>query len=321
MLDHILHIKATQYSELQLVPDERYIGDHKDKSFSSLSENTRKSITEHESMKAYNGNNHKQRPYGIVYSPDSVSQKIAHNKVYCVDRDCDIEVLNTKAFRQNEISTIRVRYFDDNVMGGFHSEARKLAGTWQSQGNQCLRHCVKGTMKHFGVKLGSGDVHHFAFKSTKHNEDNVNEIHCNLNKIANVIASRFFPRVVRSIKNCLYRNNKMIPLYLGGEEGLCTEITQSQHSLVNESHVDQDHSKSFSIWSVQKGHNERPVKWFFIFPYVACIVDNIEYKGIVVKVIHGASVEWDGRVISHCTTGPGDRNVNGIGTFFGVTSI
>jgi hypothetical protein len=123
-------------------------------------------------MKAYNGNNHKQRPYGIVYSPDSVSQKIAHNKVYCIDCDCDIEVLNTKAFTQNEISTISVRYFDDNVTGGFHSEARKLAGTWQSQGNQCLRHCVKGTMKHFGVKLGSGDVHHFAFKSTKHNEDN-----------------------------------------------------------------------------------------------------------------------------------------------------
>jgi hypothetical protein len=317
----LFYIEAIQHISIQLVPDVKYNGDEEDYKFGLLCERMRKVITEMESMKAFNGNNHKQRPKDIVYSPESVACKIAEKSLFLVDRNCDIEVLNKKRFRQNEKSTISVRYFNNNVTGNFHSEARKLAKTWSHQGNMCQRRCVKGTMKNFGVTLGSGNVQHFAFQPTQHNTKNVNEIHRNLNRIAKTISSRFFPCVEQSIRKCLIENNKTIPYYLGGEEGLCTELTQSQHSLVTECHVDQDYSKSFSIWSVEEGHDEQPPGWYFLFPYLTCIVDGIEYKGIAVKLRHGASIEWDGRVISHCTTGPDDRKVNGIGTFFGVTSI
>jgi hypothetical protein len=63
----MFYIKAIQHRSLQLVPDVKYNGDEEDNKFGLLCERRRKGITEIESMKAFNGNNHKQRPIRVLF--------------------------------------------------------------------------------------------------------------------------------------------------------------------------------------------------------------------------------------------------------------
>jgi hypothetical protein len=289
------------------------------KSFSKKDEDERRAITEASCKRARNGYNHNQRPKGIVYS----SFAIENENVYIIDSDHTVKVRNEMKYQHNQITTIQVRYLKstDNTVSRFHSYARKLADTWKNEGNKCRRECVKGGMKHFGVKVGSGNMEQFCYQPTQHNPKNVNAIHKELNILGKKITAMSFPDVHQSIHTEMKNLHKTVPSYLGGELGLCCELTQSQHSLVTESHVDQDLSKSFSIWSVEEGHNENPPGWYFVFPYLKCVVNGKQYHGIAVKLKHGTAIEWNGRVIFHCTTGPIEREVNGIGTFFGITVV
>lgn len=68
-------------------------------------------------------------------------------------------------------------------------------------------------------------------------------------------------------------------------------------NLANSPHYDNgDTSKSVAIWVEEKPGQSK--NWFFVFP-------NMSFqgsKGIVVKLMHGLVISWDGREIYHCTS-------------------
>lgn len=76
-------------------------------------------------------------------------------------------------------------------------------------------------------------------------------------------------------------------------------------NLANSPHYDNgDTSLSVAIWVEEKPGQSG--NWYFVFP-------NMSYKGsngVVVKLLHGLVISWDGREIFHCTskTNVGDGN-------------
>jgi hypothetical protein len=88
---------------------------------------------------------------------------------------------------------------------------------------------------------------------------------------------------------------RRVPDYLGGRDGVCPEMVQSQKNLVTEANVDLDHSKCFSMWSVQQGEKANTDGWYFVLPHLTCEYYRKQYHGIAIKLEHGVGIEWDGR--------------------------
>lgn len=180
-------------------------------------------------------------------------------------------------------------------------------------------------MKHFGVKKGAGRIERFAYAPTQGDLNGVkqwkgvNTFHRNLNVAAKKIARLHFNSAFTDIRRVMANNEKIVPEFLGGELGLCTEMVQSQRNLVTEAHVDLDHSKCFSIWSIREGETANSEGLYFLLPYLTCTVGGKKYHGIAVELNHGVGIEWSGRHIFHCSTAPMDRSINVYGTFFGIT--
>ena len=68
-------------------------------------------------------------------------------------------------------------------------------------------------------------------------------------------------------------------------------------NLANSPHYDTgDTCESVAIWVEEKpGQSEN---WYFVFPNMSCQGS----QGVVVKLLHGLAISWDGREIFHCTS-------------------
>ena len=71
--------------------------------------------------------------------------------------------------------------------------------------------------------------------------------------------------------------------------------------LENASHFDVgDASQGFSVWTEEvPGKAEN---WFFVMPNLYGNNNGVPFNGVAVKLYHGTSISWDGRVIRHCTS-------------------
>ena len=100
------------------------------------------------------------------------------------------------------------------------------------------------------------------------------------------------------------KGNRPSPLKHGpGVTLVCTK------NLANAPHVDpHDTSRSVTFW-VQDGNAGF---WYFIFPNVT--VNG--KKGLVVKLRNGIVIEWDGRIIRHCTAKPSVSKYTHVFAFF-----
>jgi hypothetical protein len=117
------------------------------------------------------------------------------------------------------------------------------------------------------------------------------------------------------------RSHGINPLeqYMGGEEGVTCSMDQSG-DLGNESHFDPcDASPSFSMWS--EVVQDKAGNWYLLLPNTQVFHDGKVYYGVKIRLRHGTSVSWDGRVIRHCTSvteiGLGNHV---FGTFWGAKS-
>ena len=69
--------------------------------------------------------------------------------------------------------------------------------------------------------------------------------------------------------------------------------------LGNASHVDSaDESVGISTWVEEKPG--QATNWYFILPNTT-LLDNPS-RAVVIRLSHGLSIMWDGRVIHHCTS-------------------
>ena len=323
ILSPVTVVSATQTSKLLIVPDVRYIYVNKkpvmDRDFSQLPINVRHDMTVKASHACMNGNNNKQRPRGFVYTGEALRR---NEDVYLINNNHDISITNFIAGKVGS-NFISIRYLNNNnpLVTQFHDAAFRIGDTWEKSKKNCSRSVPHGTMRTFGAKIGSGVCPQYRFSMTEHNTKNVNNHHYHANVTANSIAKLLFPRVYSDIHQVMESNELVVPTDLGGVKGLCAQMVQSQHGLINESHVDSDKSRSLSIWSVSGNNGHCCDGSYFVLPYLSTKNKGKTYFGIAVELRHGVAIDWDGRNIFHCSTGPHDTSTNIFGTFFGVTHL
>jgi hypothetical protein len=316
-LQHVVKIEATQKTSYQIVPNKRY--DYKSKKvirkFSGKSLKYRFKKATELSLRCVNGNNKKQKPSGL-----SIDEQAFGRDVYVIDENHDIFIKNNLKGTTKQLC-ISVRYINskNEIVKDFVDGARGLAETWRSRGHTANRSVINGSMMHFGILRGAGNQPYFSYGPTKHNRGGCNKFHKKANIAAKLIANQLFPNVLNSIQSTMKFNEMFIPKSIGGKNGLCSEMIQSQNALVTEPHVDMDCSKSLSIWTVEQGKERKTDGWYFVLPYLTCEVNQKQYKGVVVKLRHCTAIEWDGRHVFHCSTAPHNKLINVHGTYFGVT--
>ena len=121
-----------------------------------------------------------------------------------------------------------------------------------------------------------------------------------------------FPDEYKAIK----KNQQFPPFKALGEVGL-SKITVSIN-LKNSAHFDyRDACNGIATW-VEKVPGEAK-GWFFILPN--CTFDK--KRGIVVRLRHGVTISWDGKVLHHCSTvyklGGNNKQRNSVfGIFYGA---
>ena len=126
--------------------------------------------------------------------------------------------------------SISVRYLNGNnkTVQKFYNGACELAKIWEKEGNMTNRSVISGVMKHFGTMLGVGNQVDFSYAPTRHNKKGVNSWHAMVNVAANSIAKHHFPKAWKDINRTMKERCMFIPPIIGGQEGLCCEMVQSQ---------------------------------------------------------------------------------------------
>jgi hypothetical protein len=54
-----------------------------------------------------------------------------------------------------------------------------------------------------------------------------------------------------------------------------------------------------AVWA---SNDENGLKnWYFVFPNIMIYANGCWYKGLVVQLLNGVEMEWDGWILRHCT--------------------
>ena len=90
------------------------------------------------------------------------------------------------------------------------------------------------------------------------------------------------------------------------------------YNLSNPAHVDSgDITSGVSIWLRKQLHHRESDNdnWWFVLPNLRTC--DKDMKGIAIKLSHGLCIEWDGRIIKHCSSVPNvPEDDSFIGAFF-----
>ena len=87
---------------------------------------------------------------------------------------------------------------------------------------------------------------------------------------------------------------------MGGVEAPSCSMDVSCN-LGNATHFDvTDGSVGYSIW-VELEPNTAS-NWYFVLPNVLIRNNDVSYSGVAIKLFHGVSIAWDGRMIRHGTS-------------------
>ena len=315
-------VSAIQVNEIQVLPSLSA----KHPQYNRMTNEEKRVYCKAQQNKAANGNNKGQKVKGCYY----LGKDVKSNKdILLITSNANIKVTNTLVNNKGVVSNIVVRYLDKDhsTVSTFVQSAGKIAKRWEGhKDNSCQRKTIRGMMTGFGVWKGAGDRDQFAYGPTSSDLKGsgkkwrgVNKEHRDLNVAAREIAMDNFKEAHKSIQSAMRKNDKLVPDFLGGERGECTQMVQSQHNLVTEAHLDMDHSKCFSIWTVKQGPKADTDGWYFVLPYLKGTYGGKAYKGIAIELRHCVGIEWDGRNIFHCSTAPLNNKVNVYGTFFGIT--
>jgi hypothetical protein len=117
------------------------------------------------------------------------------------------------------------------------------------------------------------------------------------------IGANCFPDVLAVIQD-IEGDTGLQPVACMVDEGIeyCVAFSIDKAvDLGNASHYNVgDVLQGFSVWT-----EEVPglaANWFFLMPNVCGMNNGIPFNGVAIKLYHGTSICWDGRVIRHCTS-------------------
>ena len=137
------------------------------------------------------------------------------------------------------------------------------------------------------------------------------------------LADKLYPGLCPLFKSLQKQSGITIPEELGGSSGFCSNIAISV-DLENAAHVDvNDASVCLVAFAETTPHST--TDWYFVFPDVLLRVNGRSYNGLVVKLTHGVTILFDGRVVRHCTSrhkrfqNPDGTLDHTVGWFFGTS--
>lgn len=160
-----------------------------------------------------------------------------------------------------------------------------------------------------GSKVGDvGAMHAMGYRCSKSKEVYVGTtVLSDKIKKASMLMRHWMEDNLRDVLNDLIENDK--------ESGTLGTLDCMPHgpgsrimfsvNLGNSPHYDSgDSSKSIALWTEQRPSEAK--NWYFVLP-------NVSFqgsRGMVIKLMHGVVISWDGRQIYHCTskTSVGEKN-------------
>ena len=234
---------------------------------------------------------HRKFVFGAIYE----TMFPGYFEVNPVDADCNLIV----TLHTGTNSEIRIRLAapdegigKNNLLTSVVALGRSLAGPGNARGN---RVGDVGAMHAIGLKSPSSND---LYKTS----DNTN------NKVAaaSAVMREWLEDHMRDVLREIVQMDTSIgikyPPFMPRGPGARLMMSVN---LGNSPHYDSgDTSKSVAIWVEEKPGSAE--NWYFILP-------NVSYKGsrgLVVKLVHGVVISWDGREIFHCSSKatPGDGN-------------
>jgi hypothetical protein len=109
----------------------------------------------------------------------------------------------------------------------------------------------------------------------------------------------FLPLLIQMRKT--ERSVGIIPCKEMGGKGGVTAVMNMSFDLANESHFDaNDLGSGISIWAERQPGTA--CNWNLMFTNMTITHEGRAYKGLKIELCHGAVVQWDGRVMKHCTS-------------------
>jgi hypothetical protein len=211
------------------------------------------------------------------------------------DMDYDLVVkLHTGKESEMKVRLVRPNegYDKTNLLSAIVSLGRSMSGPGNSRGN---RVGDIGSMHAIGVKsVSSNEVY-------KIDEKSIPKV-----TTASIVMREWLEDNMRDVLHEIVQTDKeataKYPMFMPRGPG--TRLIVSVN-LGNSPHYDSgDAATSVAIWVEDKpGQSEN---WYFILPNVSYGGSN----GVLVKLVHGVVISWDGREIYHCTskTNQGDAN-------------
>jgi hypothetical protein len=211
------------------------------------------------------------------------------------DLDLDIFVTDqlenkssSPCYTTSRISVRRVDYEGNKENTQFLESCNSIGCHHASKKANCRKHnSDKGKMFGFGYHLYNGGIKKFTSKLC---EKRV----CKMLNQAKKVLEPLFPHQLISMRAI--------------EQGLgiCTTSRMPQAfnqsvDLGNASHVDvMDGSAGMSMWTELRPGTAK--NWYFVLPNLIVTHDGTDYVGVVIKLDHGTTISWDGRLIRHCTS-------------------
>ena len=116
-----------------------------------------------------------------------------------------------------------------------------------------------------------------------------------------VATSQYFEENFFQYFDEVRRLTKRVQRCKGMEKSFFSEFTRS-YDLVNVAHIDKgDACPGMATWV--ETIPGKATDWYFVLPNV--VLDgrpNKTARGTIIKLQHGVSIAWDGRILHHCST-------------------
>jgi hypothetical protein len=176
-----------------------------------------------------------------------------------------------------------------------------------------------GSMVAFGIVADHCGREVFESKSIK-KYPKISDHLSRMCKSSRLFCDEKYPGLSRVIRGMEESASILPPEYLGGVSGVSSQVMVSI-DYMNTSHYDVNDA-SVGYFIAQETHPGKTRNWYFILPNVLIKRNGTTYEGLAIKLKHGLSVMWDGRVIRHCTSKHWHTQQDGhtLGYWFGAGS-
>ena len=135
----------------------------------------------------------------------------------------------------------------------------------------------------------------------------------NLNTCSQTVLNKHFPEIANEIGHTESVLTKPSSL-CGGESAMMHRMVASGNFVCAPHYDSNDGSHSIVCW-ICPDINHRQT---FLFPNVSVEVDGCVFQGLCIPITHGTAVSFDGRLLRHCTSLPGNDTADLIGETIGL---